>query len=235
VEHRRRRQSRLAPRGVGGIGAQQLLQHQPLRPAVGHQMVLRPHELVDVLRQLEERHAQQRRLGDLEPARAIGRQEAGQPLPLLRRGEVPPGGALHVQIHFPESHLARRFHVLPEKRRAQDGVPRDEGAPGSFEGWKIEVSGQPQAHLEHVHARARGHQAVKEHRVLHRRQLVKRFDVVGIHPSPIPFESLTHPRFKTYSRGGDSTRIGAASNLAERADAFFTLNDSDDFESSTLS
>lgn len=114
-------------------------------------MVLGPDKLVHVLPQLEESQAQERRLGKLEPAPAVGLQPGRQPLALLRRAEAAPRGALHGQPGLPEGHLSRRLQVLPEERRTQDGVPRDEGPPSPFECRKVEAASQPQAHLEHVH------------------------------------------------------------------------------------
>jgi len=111
-----------------------------------------PDELVHIRAELEQREAHQRGGRQVEPLLPIGLQVPGEARALLVRPGVAPRRAGHLQVGLLVDHLYRLVQVLPEERRAQDGVALGDMPPGALEGAQVQRTGQPQAHLQDVDA-----------------------------------------------------------------------------------
>jgi hypothetical protein len=91
-------------------------------------------------------------------------------------------------------YLQRLLHLLPVESGAQDLVAGDEVPPGTDERGDVERAGQPHALPHDVDPGGGGIQAVEEHRLLQRRKLREKLDVIRVQPGlPPSFFQLRLP------------------------------------------
>jgi hypothetical protein len=176
----------LKPRRLAAAEAlverEDLLQEEGAGPAVEQEVVVAHDELVLVVAQTDEREAEQRRAREVEGAPLVRLEkffEAAGALALLKPAPVV---KLKRRLDLSVDDLHGRLDLLPVEGSAQDGVAADGLAPRAPEGVVVDGAPHRAAQLAVVDVRARGVEAVQQHPLLHRRELVDVLDVVSLHP-----------------------------------------------------
>jgi len=161
------------------VVGEDLAQQQRDGPAVQQDVVVGPDELVGVVGQPQQGQADEGRLGQVEAPSLLRREEGGQPALLLGRVQPAPVLLCDSHIDLAAHDLDGFLQPLPGERGAQDGMALHHALPGALERGDVQPAAQGSIELLHVDAGLRREQAVKEHALLHRRERVKAFDVLG--------------------------------------------------------
>ncbi len=120
----------LAPRAQLPVEAEGVGEHEAHGPAVHHQVVEAPDELVLVLGPAEDGDAHQGGLAEVEAQVVVLPQEGGEPLLALRLRQGAPVVLLPGEDGVAAHHLERLLAALPEELRAQGRMPFERPDPG---------------------------------------------------------------------------------------------------------
>ena len=193
-------------------------------PAIDHDMMNTPDEMVHIFSDPEESQPRQGRpIGD-ESAPTIRGEIVNEPLFLLGRRQSSPILIVHRVLGPTMDDLARPIELGPVNRGPQCRVPRDQPLPGLPEGREVEVAPNPAEKLLEVVPGLGVDKGVEEHPLLHRRE--------GIHvlDSPASGEGALH-RLAVNSSGVRSNGATARVNdslepgLADRLGRYRQLGD----------
>src|SRR6185295_10034211 len=108
--------------------------------AVEQQVMEAPGKLIAGLAQPEQAQAQQRRLGQIEAALALGLEVYHYLGSLRRRLDAAQIVQLQRHMNLSMHHLHRLVEILPGKRRAENRRVRDHQLPCALEGRDIELT-----------------------------------------------------------------------------------------------
>src|SRR5262249_2418780 len=131
-------EARLSACGAGLVEREHLLDEERDGPAVEQDVVARPDEAVHVVREPEERDAQERGAGEVEPARAVC---SGVALDdALLRGRIEAAEVLLVdgEGRLLADDLDGAFEAFPGEAGAEDAVPIDSLLPRADEERRVE-------------------------------------------------------------------------------------------------
>ena len=149
-------------------------------PGIHEDVVIAAHELVGVRGQLEQAHAHQRCLGEIQPLATLLGQQMFQTRLLLGLVDIRPVLIADRQFDLLVHHLHRPLLLLPDEGGAQQLVALHHLCPGLAERLQIELrQHHHMAVLQQVHALARVHQAVKQQPLLHGSQGIDGLDIAG--------------------------------------------------------
>jgi len=169
------------------IQRKQFLEQDLPTPAVGEQVMTLPYKLVAGLPHPHQQAARQRRLVQRKPAHPLRRQQALQPLCLLRLRQPAPVLLLPWEFHLLVHDLHRLGQPFPHKRRPQNGMPFHHQLPGSPPERHIQPAIDAKTVLQEVHPRSWRQDAVEQHPRLHRRKRVNVFHPHSPSDQPVQF------------------------------------------------
>ncbi len=131
--------------------------------------MVRQHQPVLVRGQVHQGEAQQRRLGQVEAPRPVGREERGEPLRALVRAQVAQIELLPARRDLDGDGLDRLVQALVQEADAQVGVPAQQGAGGGLERRRVHRALEVEHELRGVDVHAVGVvERVEEHPLLQR-------------------------------------------------------------------
>ncbi len=168
------------PFARGAVAVEEVHHDDREAPGIHEDVVVAAHELVGVRRQLEQAHAHQRRLSEIQPFAALLGQQMLQARLLLGLVDSRPVLVGDRQFDLFVHHLHRPLLLLPDEGGAQQLMALHHLCPGLAEGVQVELRQHHHvAVLQQVHALARVHQAVEQQPLLHGRQGVDGLDIAG--------------------------------------------------------
>jgi hypothetical protein len=161
----------------GLVTAKQILEHHGIGPAIGHEVVNRPHQHISLLTRRREQKTGERFGPRIEPAKPILDQKRLDPRgELARIAGIAPVAALEWSFDVAEDLADRPLHVLPAKPHAQRGVSVDHVLPRGSKRFGIDWLLEVNHHLNNVDATIGRRDVVEQHSLLSGREPDLRFE-----------------------------------------------------------